>query len=70
MSRNDIKTQREKLCTLMNELEIEEDAILKRYLAVQQKLVDIPERYQKVFSSPQKEKEQTNLIKCQDKVVP
>ena len=45
-------TQRGKLWTLMNKLEVGENANLQRNSAVKQKLLEILERYRKVFSSP------------------
>ena len=54
----------------MIEIEIEENAILQRNPDVKQKLVDILERYQEVFSSPEKAKGQTSLIQFQNKRVP
>ena len=54
----------------MEELKIEENVVLKRNPAVKQKLMDILEQYQEVFSSPEKIIGRTNLIEFQIKVIP
>ena len=62
--------QKKNFCALIAELKIEENVILRKNPAIKQKLMDILEKYQDVFSSPEKAIGLTNLIEFQIKVVP
>ena len=64
------EVRKRNFCTLITELKIEENVILKKNPAVKQKLMEILEKYQEVFSSPEKIIGRTNLIEFNVKITP